>query len=230
MVAVGGRQRDADRQRVIGLGVLTEQPELPDALVAPGPVDRRDRATSDFDSQAFYPAPGHYTRDDTATTGRVGLNYLFDFGLSPYVTYSTTFTPNLGADLAGNSFKPTTGEGTEVGVKFKPAGSNFMITAAAFDIKQKDVLTPVPGTIFSVQTDAVRVKGFELELRGNLTREFELVGGYTHLDPKVDYSQYGYTGKYMTNTALDQASLWGKYTWYDGARGARRWRGGAVRG
>ena len=62
---------------------------------------RQDRASTEFDSQAFYPLAGHYTRDDTATTGRVGLNYLFDFGLSPYANYSTSFTPNLGADLRG---------------------------------------------------------------------------------------------------------------------------------
>lgn len=177
---------------------------------------RRDRATSDFDSQAFYPLAGHYTREDAATTGRVGLNYLFDFGLSPYVSYSTSFTPNLGADLTGNAFRPTTGEGAEVGIKYKPVGMNLMFTAAAFDIKQKDVLTPVPGTIFSVQTDAVRVKGFEFEAKGNLTRELEIVGGYTYLDPKVTYSQYGYTGKTLINTAPQQASLWGKYSWYDG--------------
>jgi iron complex outermembrane receptor protein len=178
---------------------------------------RRDRATSEFDSQAFYPLAGHYTRDDTATTGRVGLNYLFDIGLSPYVNYSTSFTPNLGADLVGNTFRPTTGEGIEGGVKFKPVGSNLMITAAAFDIRQQDVLTANPlNPLFNVQTDAVRVRGFELEVKGNLTREFEIVGGYTHLDPRVTTSIAGYAGKYMINTALDQASLWGKYTWYDG--------------
>ena len=178
---------------------------------------RRDQARTEFDSQAFYPLAGHYTRDDAATTGRVGLNYLFDIGLSPYANYSTSFTPNLGADLAGNSFKPTTGEGAEVGVKFKPVGSNFMVTAAAFEIRQKDVLTPNPlNPLFSVQTDAVRVRGFELEVKGNLTREFEIVGGYTALDPRVEKSIAGYAGKYMINTALGTASLWGKYTWYDG--------------
>ena len=98
--------------------------------------------------------------------------------------YSTSFTPISGADLAGNSFKPTTGEGAEVGVKFRPVGSNFMVTAAAFDIRQKDVLTAAPtNPLFSVQTDAVRVRGFELEVKGNLTREFEIVGGYTHSIP-----------------------------------------------
>jgi len=178
---------------------------------------RQDWASTGFTSRAFFPQAGTYSRDDAAQTGRVGLNYLFDIGLSPYVNYSTSFTPNLGADLAGNSFKPTTGEGAEAGVKFKPNGSNFMVTAAVFDIRQNDVLTPNPvNPLFSVQTDAVRVRGFELELRGNLTREFEIVGGYTHLDPRVTTSIAGYAGKHMINTALDQASLWGKYTWHDG--------------
>jgi iron complex outermembrane receptor protein len=203
-----------DQQKQVGI-YLQDQVKLDRwTLTLTG---RRDQARTEFDSQAFFPLAGRYTRDDTATTGRVGLNYLFDIGLSPYVNYSTSFTPNLGADLAGNSFKPTTGEGAEVGVKFRPVGSNFMVTAAAFDIKQKDVLTPLPANpLFSVQTDAVRVRGFELEVKGNLTREFEIVGGYTQLDPRVDKSIAGYAGKYMINTALGTASLWGKYTWYDG--------------
>jgi iron complex outermembrane recepter protein len=178
---------------------------------------RQDWASTAFTSKAVFPVAGTYSRDDSAQTGRIGLNYLFDFGLSPYVSYSTSFTPNLGADLAGNSFKPTTGEGAEVGVKYKPLGYNFMITAAAFDIRQQDVLTPNPvNPFFSVQTDAVRVRGVEVEVRGNLTREFEIVGGFAHLDPKVTTSIAGYAGKYMINTAQDTASLWGKYTWYDG--------------
>lgn len=178
---------------------------------------RQDWASTDFTSLSIYPPAGNYTRNDSAQTGRVGLNYLFDVGLSPYVSYSTSFTPNLGADSSGHSFKPTTGEGTEAGIKFKPNGSNLMLTAAVFQINQQDVLTADPtNPFFSVQTDAVRVTGFELEAKGNLTRELEISGGYTHLDPKVTASIAGYAGKYMMNTAQDQAALWGKYTWYDG--------------
>ncbi|MGQ0684689.1 TonB-dependent siderophore receptor [Bradyrhizobium sp.] len=178
---------------------------------------RQDWASSDFTSKAFYPPAGTYNRNDSAQTGRVGLNYLFDVGLSPYVSYATSFTPNLGADLSGQSFKPTTGEGAEIGVKFKPNGANFMVTAALFDIRQEDILTTSPiNPFFQVQTDAVRVKGLELEVRGNLTREFEIVGGYSHLDPRITTSIAGYAGKYLKNTAQDQASLWGKYTWYAG--------------
>lgn len=179
---------------------------------------RQDWASTGFTSRAFYPPAGTYARDDRAQTGRVGLNYLFDIGLAPYVSYSTSFTPNLGADIAGNSFRPTTGEGAEVGIKFKPNGSNLMFTAALFDVRQKDVLTSSPiNPFFSVQTDAVRVRGFEMELKGNLTRELEITAGYSHLDPKVTASIAGYAGKNMLNTASDQASLWGKYTWHEGA-------------
>ena len=153
----------------------------------------------------------------SAFTMRLGALYEFEFGLSPYVSYSTSFSPNLGADSSGHSFKPTTGEGTEAGIKFKPNGSNLMLTAAVFQINQQDVLTADPtNPFFSVQTDAVRVTGFEFEAKGNLTRELEITGGYTHLDPKVTASIAGYAGKYMMNTAQDQAALWGKYTWHEG--------------
>ena len=178
---------------------------------------REDFANSEFTSRAFFPPAGSYSRSDTATTGRVGLNYLFDFGLSPYVSYATSFTPNLGADMFGTSFKPTTGEGVELGAKYQPLGMNLLLTAAVFDIRQKDVLTASPiNPFFNVQTDAVRVRGFEFEAKGNITRELEITGGYSHLDPKVTDSIAGYAGKTLMSTARDQASLWGKYTWYDG--------------
>ncbi|WP_274533975.1 TonB-dependent receptor domain-containing protein [Nitrobacter vulgaris] len=72
---------------------------------------RQDWVSTGFTSKAFFPPAGTYTSFNSAQTGRVGLNYLFDFGLAPYVSYSTSFTPNLGADRFGNVFRPTTGEG-----------------------------------------------------------------------------------------------------------------------
>ena len=178
---------------------------------------RQDVVSTAFTSAGVYPMAGNYSRHDTAQTGRVGLNYLFDSGVSPYINYSTSFTPNLGADVFGNSFKPTTGEGGEIGVKYQPLGSNLMLTAAYFDTRQSNVLTANPlNPFFNTQTDAVRVRGFEFEAKGNITRELEIVAGYSHLDPKVTDSVAGNAGKIMVNTAREQASLWGKYTWHDG--------------
>jgi iron complex outermembrane receptor protein len=178
---------------------------------------RQDWAEADTISKGLFPAPGTYLQNDKASTGRVGLNYLFDVGLSPYVNYSTSFVPTSGTDQFGHVFKPTTGEGAEIGVKFKPVGSNLMLTAAIFETTQQNVLTPDPTNIvFSVQTGEARVRGIELEARGNVTRELEIVGGYSKYDPRVTRSNDGFVGNYIVNTALQQASLWGKYTWYDG--------------
>ncbi len=42
-----------------------------------------------------------------------------------------------------------------------------MLTAAVFEIKQQDILTASPiNPLFNVQTDAVRVRGFEFEAEG----------------------------------------------------------------
>lgn len=157
------------------------------------------------------------SQDDSAFTGRVGLNYLFDFGLSPYANYSTSFLPTPGATAAGIPFKPTEGEGKEIGVKYQPTGTNLLFTAALFDINQKNVLTADPANPFSsVQTGAVKVRGFEFEARGNITKELEIIGGYSRIDPRVTESNDGFVGKYMVNAAIEQASLWGVYTFYTG--------------
>jgi iron complex outermembrane receptor protein len=93
-----------------------------------------------------------------------------------------------------------------------------MLTAALFDITQQNLLTPDPTNIlFSVQTGEARSRGFEVEARGNITREFEIVGGYTRFNPKVTASNSGDVGNYLPNVSIEQAALWGKYTWYDGA-------------
>jgi len=178
---------------------------------------RQDWVDTQVISGASFPPAGTYERHDSAQTGRIGLNYLFDFGLSPYASYSTSFVPNANASRTGQSFKPTTGEGWEVGVKFQPVGSNLMLTAAYFDIRQNNVLTADPDNPFyNVQTDAVRSRGVELEARGNVTRELEIIGGYTHTEAKNTSSLSGATGKYVNGVPIDQASLWAKYTWFDG--------------
>jgi len=178
---------------------------------------RHDQARADLISSAFYPAPGVYHTDDSAFTGRAGLSYLFDFGLAPFANYSTSFMPLSGTDRAGRPFKPTTGEGWEAGVKYQPFGWNLLLTAAYYDFTQQNVLTTDPvNPLFSVQTGAVRSKGFEFEARGNVTREFQIIGSYAYLDPRVIASNTGTVGKYVPNVALSQAALWAKYNWFDG--------------
>lgn len=178
---------------------------------------RHDWADATLRNNGAFGSPSTVVQNDSAFTGRAGLNYVFDFGLAPYVSYSTSFMPIAGVTRLGTPFKPTQAEGPEVGIKYMPVGSNLMLTAAVFEITQKNVLTADPANVaFSVQTGEVRVQGVELEARGNLTRELEIIGGYTHLNPKVTQSNGTDLGKVMPSVPQDTASLWAKYTWFNG--------------
>ncbi|WP_116300323.1 TonB-dependent receptor domain-containing protein, partial [Escherichia coli] len=75
------------------------------------------------------------TYNDAQFTGRAGLLYAFDNGISPYVSYSTSFDPNLYPSAPGaDPLKPTTGKQTEVGVKYQIPGGNTLLTLSWFDI------------------------------------------------------------------------------------------------
>ncbi|WP_157636091.1 TonB-dependent receptor domain-containing protein, partial [Burkholderia ubonensis] len=42
-----------------------------------------------------------FKQNDHAFSGRVGLTYLGDYGLAPYISYSTSFNPQIGLKLSG---------------------------------------------------------------------------------------------------------------------------------
>ncbi|CAN0574411.1 unnamed protein product, partial [Ectocarpus sp. 12 AP-2014] len=100
-----------------------------------------------------------------ATTGRLGLMYRFDNGVSPYISYSEAFTMNLGTDgtAAANALEPTTGDQREAGVKYLSPDKSLAISAAYFDITQQNRVSDgvTPGGVD--QTGAV-VNGWELQV------------------------------------------------------------------
>ncbi|MGO4841339.1 TonB-dependent receptor, partial [Rhizobiaceae sp. 2RAB30] len=77
------------------------------------------------------------TQSSQATSYRAGLLYLFDNGLAPYASYSTSFEPVLGVDAQGTPFTPTKARQYEVGLKYQPTGFDALFTLSAFDIEQK---------------------------------------------------------------------------------------------
>ncbi|MDR7035457.1 iron complex outermembrane receptor protein [Methylobacterium sp. BE186] len=123
------------------------------------------------------------TQNDTAFTGRVGLNYTLAPGLVPYASYATTFTPQVGADASGRAFRPATGDQIEAGVKYAVPGTNITAAFAGFDIVQTSILRQDPANLaFTVATGEVRSRGFEGELIANLAPGTNLTLAYTHLN------------------------------------------------
>ncbi len=132
--------------------------------------------------------------DDQAFTGRAGLTYLFDNGIAPYVSYSTSFAPTLGADISGNSFSPTTARQIEGGVKYAPTGFDGFVAASVFQINQDNgLVTDETNPLYQIQTGEVRARGFELEGVANLGAGLKVRGAYTYLD--------------LTNVAGDSQTL-----------------------
>ncbi|WJM84460.1 TonB-dependent siderophore receptor [Dickeya chrysanthemi] len=157
-------------------------------------------------------------QDDSKFTGRAGLLYAFDNGISPYASYSTSFEPNLDSGAPGTpAFKPTTGEQTEVGIKFQPKGSNTLLTVSLFDITQKNITSYNSVTRYNEQIGKVKSKGAEAEVHTQLTPEISLMAAYTYTDAVTKES---YTASQINKTpsALPRhsASTWGSYSFQNG--------------
>ncbi|MHC8287429.1 TonB-dependent siderophore receptor [Pseudomonas sp. XS1P51] len=177
--------------------------------------------------------------DSEAFTGRVGLVYLFDNGLSPYVSYSESFEPQSGTGFGGSVFQPTEGQQYEVGIKYQPPGSNSFITASIFDLRQSNVptLDPDPTHICGTgrcqeQTGEVRSRGFELEGKANLNDNLDITAAYAYLDNRISKSNSTVSYAPLTDIAVGPAvpakgtttygvprhtaSVWADYTFHDG--------------
>jgi iron complex outermembrane receptor protein len=152
------------------------------------------------------------TSKDRAFTGRVGLGYLFDNGMTPYASYSTSFLPVLGTNnAAGVPFSPETAEQYEVGFKYQPKGWNAFFTVAAFDLTRQNTLTSDPtNPSFQVQRGEVRSRGIEVEAVASVAG-LDLRGAYTYLDMEFT-KDTDLQGNTPYGVSRNRASLWADRT------------------
>ncbi len=200
-------------------------------LLLGGREDWASSRTQDLDAGTTTP------QFNRAFTGRAGLIYLFDSGLAPYVSYSTSFQPTAGTDFSGAPFNPTTGQQEEIGVKYQPPGFNSFITVSAFNLTQQNVLTQDPIHLtFSTQTGEVRSRGIEIEGKANLTNSLDLIASYTYLDAVNTKSNTTGTtlggasepilGKRPVAIPTNSASTWANYTIHEGVADGLGFGGG----
>lgn len=155
---------------------------------------------------------------DNQFTGRVGLTYVTAFGLAPYISYSQSFLPTVGAgapERGGKAFEPTEGEQYEVGVKYQPL-EKTLITASVYQVKQKNVLTG--DTLYpeyQIQSGEVRSRGVELELKTSLDK-LDVLAAAGYIDSFYTKSTYGDEGNRNEAQAPVSASLWLDYHLVDG--------------
>ncbi|AIZ34537.1 TonB-dependent siderophore receptor [Pseudomonas parafulva] len=157
------------------------------------------------------------TRRDKQFSGNAAISYVFDSGLVPYLSYAESFQPAINASAsATESLKPTEGQQWELGIKYQPPGSNTLLSAAVYDLTQKNVAVTnnIGGITYTSQTGEVKVRGLELEATSEVTENLKVIAAYTLAKSEVQNGLY--KGNRLQLMPNQQASLWTDYTWHSG--------------
>ncbi|MGH7105394.1 MAG: TonB-dependent siderophore receptor, partial [Acetobacteraceae bacterium] len=177
----------------------------------------------------FDPTQAPFEQDYHSTLPQVGLIYQPSDHWSYYASYSESYSPvdpSTQGVISSPLFKPTYGQGSEVGAKADLDHHRVSLTGALFVIDEKNVLTPYAGGADAncptggcdVQTGAARSKGVELEASAKPIEALTLIAGYAYTD--AVYSESSPTGPLLghqlPNSPLNAAHLWSRYDVLDG--------------
>ena len=152
------------------------------------------------------------TSDDPLSP-RFGLIYKPAESLSLYASYSRTFVPRAGSQLASltptnAAFDPEEFENREVGAKWD-ASPALSLTAAVFRLDRTNVVIPDPDNpTASILVDGQRTEGVELGVSGRIGEAWGLQGGYAYQDGHLTERQ---GGTRLAQLPRHVASLWNRY-------------------
>jgi len=156
------------------------------------------------------------TTDDLVSP-RGGLIYKPVENLSLYASYSMTYVPRSGAQLASltpsnAAFDPEEFENIEAGAKWD-VSPRLALTAAVFQLDRKNIIIPDPNIPEqSILVDGQRTEGVELGVSGQVSDAWRIQGGYAYQDGYLNRSM----GDALAGLKLAQlpehvASLWNRY-------------------
>lgn len=193
-----------------------------------------------FDQYAGRGRPFKVNTDNSGQTWvpHAGLVYKLDEQLSFYGSYSESFKPNstiaplsIGAGQTltlDSGIEPEQGKSWELGAKLDIPG-RVTGTLALFDINKRNVLVAdgdtQPGTIIYSNAGEVRSRGVELDLTGQLSERWSLIGAYAFTDAEVTKDP-DLKGNRLQNVARHSGSLSAVYD-YGSLFGGDRLRVGA---
>lgn len=156
-------------------------------------------------------------RVDEKWSPRLGLIVKPVDDVSLYASYATSFLPQSGDQFSvlsalSETLVPEKFENIELGAKWAIT-PGLLATAAVFQLDRSNSQAPDqanPGQI--VLTGATRVKGIELSLAGEVTRDLQLSLSYTLLDGAVRATtSTAPAGRGLQQLPRHQASAWVRY-------------------
>lgn len=157
------------------------------------------------------------TQVDEDFTPRFGLVYQPTENLSLYASYSESFEPVIGESIDGSPFDPTLGEQYEIGIKSEFFDDRLLATVALFELTQENIRTPDPNNPgFSIQIGEQRSRGAELDIVGEISDGWKLIGSLAHLDAEITEDNELPVGNRLGNVPKWSGSLWSSYAVQDG--------------
>ncbi|MNG89364.1 Ferrichrome-iron receptor precursor [compost metagenome] len=193
---------------------IQDQVALTERLKALAGV-RFERFEHDYDDKR--PANRDFSKGENGVTPRFGLIYDLTDTVAVYANTARSFKPNSGASLQGSGFDPEKGKSYELGVKWEALDRQLSVDAAIYHIVKENVLTRDPADPnYNLAAGEVRSRGLDINVAGNLTPEWRVIGGYAYVDAEVTKDNRLPSGTRLANIPRNSFSLLNTYEFQDG--------------
>lgn len=193
---------------------IQDQVALTERLKALAGV-RFERFEHDYDDKR--PANRDFSKGENGVTPRFGLIYDLTDTVAVYANTARSFKPNSGASLQGSGFDPEKGKSYELGVKWEAPDRQLSVDAAIYHIVKENVLTRDPADPnYNLAAGEVRSRGLDINVAGNLTPEWRVIGGYAYVDAEVTRDNRLPSGTRLANIPRNSFSLLNTYEFQDG--------------
>ncbi|MDQ4087403.1 MAG: TonB-dependent siderophore receptor [Pseudomonadota bacterium] len=157
-----------------------------------------------------------FERTDHLWSPRLGLIFHPVPEVSLYASYSRSYLPQSGdqfnsLDVSGAALEPERFDNYEIGAKWEPR-QNLLLSAAVYQLDRTNTRAagPNPGQV--VQTGEQRSRGVELEVTGQIRRNWQLSLGYALQDAEITRTTSAAPeGREIPQVPRHQLSLWTRY-------------------
>lgn len=159
-----------------------------------------------FQNNAFVPLT-----DLDAVIYNAGLSFTPVDNVAGYFSYSQSFQPNSGTDRNLKFLPAKQGELYELGIKSAWFDKRLSASAAIYQLTQSNIPSRDPlDPDYSVTNGAVRGRGFELDISGQILEGLQIVANYSWMGSEF-IGDSVWHGNEFRSTPKHSGTLWGHY-------------------
>ncbi|WP_233431404.1 TonB-dependent siderophore receptor [Flavobacterium tructae] len=171
-----------------------------------------------------YKSNNELTVKKSALLPRIGVTYAVNNQINVYTTYlegyqpqsnTVSLMPQTGSLPAGSLFDPLKNNLKELGLKATFFNNSVSFNAAVYEINQRNILMNANDSVnpdLLVTRGAERSRGFECDIAGFITADWQINASYSYIDAKITNDRDpSLIGAQKQNTPKNSANLWTRY-------------------